>query len=266
VSKRSRLGRQREQAVEHGRDHVRVRDAVLLYQAQCLHGVPVVHDHQRHAVDEGDRHREGQRGGVVERTGEEVGVDAGLVVLVVPAEVDGGQRAHRGALAVHALGPTGGARRVEHLGAEDRVRNVGAVFGGHHGVVHLEAGDVAARVDLDQARAAGRRGDHDGVAQGAGADERLGLAVLNDVGRLLAGQVPVDRGEAQAGALGGVEHLQEGGLVGAHERDGVAGLESSGPQRAGQAVDLRVEVGEGARCLILRNRHTPRLPIAPQDL
>ena len=58
--------------------------------------------------------------------------------------------------------------------------------------------------------------------------ERLGLAVLDDVGGLVAGQVPVDRGEAEARPAGGVEHLDELGPVGAHERDGVAGAEARG--------------------------------------
>ena len=152
----------------------------------------------------------------------------------------------RRGLAVHALGPPRRARGVEHLGADHRVVDVGALLVGDDGVVHLEAGQIAARVDLDQARPARLGGDGDLVAELARADERLGLAVLDDVRGLLAGQVPVDRREAQPGALGGIEDLDEFGPVRAHQRDGVTGLQATGPQGPGQAVDLRVEVGVGA--------------------
>ena len=58
-------------------------------------GIPVLHDHDGHAVEERHGDREGQRGGVVERPGAQVDVGAVAPVLVVAAEVDGGQRAGR---------------------------------------------------------------------------------------------------------------------------------------------------------------------------
>ena len=81
------------------------------------------------------------------------------------------------------------------------------------------------------------------VAQLTGADESLGLAVADDVRGLGPGQVPVDRRETQADALGGVEDLEELRLVGAHERQAVAGLEPARPERPRHAVDVCVEVG-----------------------
>ena len=143
---------------------------------------------------------------------------------------------------VHALGPACRARGVEHLGADHGVLDVGAVLRGDDGVVHLESLQEATGVDLDQARSS-RFGRHrHRVAQLACAHEGLGLAVRHDVGSLGPGQVPVDGGEAQADALGGVEHLEVLGLVRAHEGDGVAGLEAAGAQRPGQPVDFDVQV------------------------
>ena len=75
--------------MEHGRHHVGVGDAVLLDESQRLGGVPLLHDHDGHAVEQRQGDREGQRGGVVERPGAQVGVDAVGEVLVVAAEVDG---------------------------------------------------------------------------------------------------------------------------------------------------------------------------------
>ena len=92
--------------------------------------------------------------------------------------------------------------------------------------------------------AAGRPDDL--VAQLGRPDEGLGLAVVDDVGRLLAGEVPVDRRQPQAGPLGRVEHLDELGPVGAHEGDAVARSEAPGPQRPDQAVAVGVELAEGA--------------------
>ena len=232
--------------MEHRRHHVGVGDPVPLHEPQPLRGVPVVHDHQRDAVEEGDRDREGERGGVVQGARHEVRVDAVREVLVVPAEVDGGECAHGRRVAVHALGPARRARGVEHLRAEHRVVDVRPVLGGHHRVVHLEPWHVATGVDPHQTGAS-RLGGHRGpVTEVTRAHERLGFAVLDDVGRLGAGEVPVDRGEAQTDALGGVEHLYELRPVGAHQGDGVAGLQAPGPQRPGQPVDVGVQVLVGA--------------------
>ena len=99
---------QGQHAVEHGRHHVGVGDAVPLNQAQGLRRIPALHDHDGHAIGERHGDGEGERGGVIERTRAQVRIDAAGPVLVVAAEIDGGQRAGRLALAVHALGATGG--------------------------------------------------------------------------------------------------------------------------------------------------------------
>ena len=236
---------------------------MVLDQPERLDRLPVVHDDDGHPVEERHGHREGQRGGVVERAGQEVRVDTGGVVLVVAAEVHRGQRAHRRRGAVDALGPPRGAGGVEHLGADHRILDVGAVLGGDDGVVHLEALQEAAGVDLDETGPArlGRHGHL--VAQPAVAHERLGLAVLDDVGRLGPGEVPVDGGEAQADALGGVEHLEELGPVRAHEGDGVAGPQAAGAQRPGQPVDVGVEVRVGAVAVRRHEREVVGDPLRP---
>ena len=76
-------------------------------------------------------------------------------------------------------------------------------------------------------------------------DERLGFAVLHDVAGLVAGQVPVDRGEPEARPVGRVEHLDELGPVGAHEGHGVTGAKPAGAEGPGQPVHVGVELAEG---------------------
>ncbi len=249
--------------MEHGGHHVGVGDPVPFHEAQPLGGVPVIHDDEGHAVEERHGHREGERGGVVQRSGQEVRVHALRVVLVVPAEVDGGQRAHDRRVAVHAFGPSRGARRVEHLGADHRVVDVRAVLGGDHRVVHLETRHVARGVDLHQAGVARLGGHRDLVTQIARADERLGLAVLDDVGRLGPGEVPVDGGEPKPDALGGVEDLEELGPVGAHQGDGVAGLQTPGPQCPRQPVDVGVQVLVGPVAVGRHEREAVRDALGP---
>ena len=62
---------QAQQADAHRRDDVAVADLPLLDQAQALGLVPPGHEHQLGPVGQVDR-REAERGGVVQRTGDEV--------------------------------------------------------------------------------------------------------------------------------------------------------------------------------------------------
>ena len=138
------VGGEGEQAVEHGGDHVGVGDTVPGDQDQRLDRVPLLHHHHGYAVGEGQRNREGEGGGVVERSGAEMDVGAVPVVLVVATEVSVGQRTLGTGRAVDALGAPRRARRVQHLAAEDRIRDVGPVLGRHRPVVRLEAGQTPA--------------------------------------------------------------------------------------------------------------------------
>ncbi len=78
VVARLHLGRELEQTVEHGRDHVGVRDAVAIDQAQRFLGVPLVHQHHADAGAERDQQIEAQRRRVVERAGHQRDVRRGI--------------------------------------------------------------------------------------------------------------------------------------------------------------------------------------------
>ena len=108
---------QREQAVEHGRHHVRVRDAVALDQPQRLLRVPAVHQHDAGAVHQRQasaRTPAARRGTAARCTGA-----AGSCPGRTFAAVTEGVRATAyGLRARDALGPAGRARRVEHARAE----------------------------------------------------------------------------------------------------------------------------------------------------
>ncbi len=94
-------------------------------------------------------------------------------------------------------------------------------------------------------------------------DQRLGLAVVDDVGDLVLGQVPIDRGDAEAGAQGGAEHLHELGAIGAHQGDRVASLEAMLAQQAHHAVGVGVDLVEISRAEGIVDRDLVRLHIGP---
>ena len=220
--------RQLQQAHEHRRHHVQVRDAVLLDQRQQPGGVEAGLQHQQpaaahhvHAVGVGRR--------VVQRPGHH---RAGPGLTFGRCQAPGQQRAalrRRGHLgrhlgrALHTLGQAGGARGVEH-GPHDRHRRGGP--GLHLGQGHLPAQGVVGAEG--RARVGGtqfvRRVDHQhphahrrGHLLQAGREEigmhhqRTGFAVAQDVVGLVGREVPVQRhgaGAQQRGALGGLEERE----------------------------------------------------------
>ena len=93
------FGREREQAVEHGRHQVGVGDAVALDQPQRLLRVPAVHEHHGDAAQERYGQREGQGGGVVQGAGAQVHV----LARPVPVDGDGAGGGVGGLAAVDAL-------------------------------------------------------------------------------------------------------------------------------------------------------------------
>ena len=248
-----------EETVEHRGHHVGVRDLVLLDQSQRLLGVPAVHQHHSDPGHQGRVERERQGRGVVQRSCAEVGVGAGRVA---GGDTDvGGQRARVGRArgsgggTIDALRATGRARRVEHRPSEDGVVDVVARFRCDDGFVVVEAidgpGDGQADLGVGRQR---RRLRRVGGEAGVG-DEGLGLAVVHDVGGLLAGEVPVDGGHAYPHAQARSGDLGELRPVGAHEGDGVAGAEALRPQRAHEAVGVGVELAEGPVAVGRRDGH-----------
>ena len=72
------------------------------------------------------------------------------------------------------------------------------------------------------------------------------FAVVDDVARFLAGEVPVDRREAVTTATGRRPHLGKLGTVATHEREPGAGLGPPTPERTDELVGSRVELAERA--------------------
>ena len=126
---------EREQPVEHRRHEVHVRHAMLLDEGKGLLGVPALHHHHRHAAAERRHERDGERGGVVQRAGAQVHVAVAVLVH---------RHARDQAVGIRRLGDAlrvaGGARRVEHGGAQRGVVDVGAALRREHVVPRLEPG------------------------------------------------------------------------------------------------------------------------------
>ena len=218
---------------EHGRHQLRLRNPVLLDQLQKFLGVEGFHDHRGAAED--DRHHvEAQRSRVIERRRRQINaviVHAAHVGAEQPQERIGQLDRIVFQLPLDALGPAGGAGRIQHVVAGDLVRDrrhrllagflVPGAETGQRLVEHEEDGLI--RLALDEALdllGAFRRGDHD-----------FGAAILHDVGDLVLGQVTADRGVIEPRALRRPADFHERQPVLDQERDVVAGLQ---PQRAKQ--------------------------------
>ena len=140
---------------------------------------------------------------------------------------------------LHALGPAGRARRVEHPRALALVVDR---LGGHgrDGLgVGLEAGEVAADREAEaDAAEVGAHGGH-GLRQPGVGDEGPGAAVGDDVAGLGRGQVEVDRGDVEAGAQRAPHDLVPGRTVHEQHGDPVAGRAGRGPAAAGRRGSTR---------------------------
>ena len=90
---------------------------------------------------------------------------------------------------LHALGPAGGARGVEHRAAA-RARRAGTAR--RPGAPASASSSGPATTTRHVVVGRGRRGAGDGLVLGVGEEDR-GAAVVEDVGDLAGGEVPVDR-------------------------------------------------------------------------
>ena len=214
---------------------------VVLDQPQRLRRRPAVHEDDAHAAQQGPGQRERQRRRVVQRAGAQVQRLARAVARGRHGPAADGLVVG----AVDALGAPGGARRVQHGPAQHRVGDVGRVLLRQRGVERGEAVDLAThRQPQRRRRGAPRRLGRHRREAGVG-HERLGLAVVDDVGGLLRGEVPVHRGEPQPGPQHGRVGHRELGPVGHHGRHPVARLQAVAPQGSGQPVGVGVELGVG---------------------
>ncbi len=237
---------QLQHAHEHGRDPLAVGRSVLLDEGEGLRRVEVLHDHDGRPEAQ-EVHAEGQRGGVVERGGGEV--DG---VLVRP-EDEADQRGHglRGAQwgagegGLDALGPTGGARGVEHRHAFDGAGRLLGGLGGEQVLQRLAAVDGAAdrRQQVEAAELVhelrhlvglGRRGDQDPAAR-----------VLQDVAQLLGREAGADGRVVQPGVAGAPGQREVVDPVLQAEGDVVPGPQPERAEEVGQPTRRLVELGVG---------------------
>ena len=78
-------------------------------------------------------------------------------------------------------------------------------------------------------------------------EQRLRLAVVDDVLDLVGGEVPVDRRQPVAAAQAARQHLDELGAVAAEQRDRVAFLQAALAQQPHDLVGRLVDLAEGPR-------------------
>ena len=146
-----------------------------------------------------------------------------------------------------ALGPAGGAGRIQHVVAGDFVRD----RRGRHGDRFLVPGAEAGRglVDHEEQRFARLALDQafDLVGALRRGDEDLGAAILDDVGDLFLGEVAADRGVIETAALRGPADLHEREAVFHQERDVVAGLEAERAKQMCALVRELIELAIGDR-------------------
>ena len=243
--------RQFQHPDEHGRHELSVRDPVALDGIQRTLGVELLHDHRGDATGL-HGHRPHRRRGVVERR------RAQIDRIRVHPEADQGRHHARRLgrrdvrqFAFDSLGPAGGARRVLQQVAFDlvgdrRIRLIRNTFR-----VALPARQVACRnrtSDQQQRRQTVRQmlgQARAGLAQRRRPDDRLGAAVVDDVGRLGRGQVGVDRHVVQAAAPGRPHDRVDVLVVLHQDRDAVALAQTGLPELVRQPVGPGFQLVEG---------------------
>ena len=221
--------------MEHRRHHVRVGDAVLLDEARASSSASQsLHQHDADAAVQRRRQRERQRRGVVQRAGARGARSPGVVA--------GDALRRRRAAVGSAVGtrPSAGrscptcrasCRRAPGRRCSSRRRRRARRPTGRSR--RVAAGRRAA---WSSARGAARPTVGGDVGQLGVGDDGLGLAVVGDVGRLVGGEVPVDRGEPQPAPVGGREVVGELGPVAAEQRHAVALGQALAVEQPGQAV------------------------------
>ena len=125
VVARAHLVRQLQHAHEHGRHQLRLRDLVLLDELEEILGVKMLHD-DRGAAEHDRHHVEAQRSRVIERRRRQIDAlrDSCRTCRAEHAqERDSARRSLAFELPLDALGPAGGAGRIQHVVAGDLVRD-----------------------------------------------------------------------------------------------------------------------------------------------
>ncbi|MDT4849157.1 hypothetical protein FQZ97_832680 [compost metagenome] len=144
-----------------------------------------------------------------------------------------------------AFRPAGGAGAVHHGGAQPLVRQA---FGGEvgHGVFEARpAVDGAIHHQMTGAIGDQRRQLPGGFAQGPGADEQLGVAVLDDIGHFAGSEEAVDRHHQQSGTQRCPADLEAADVVLEEHREAVAAAQAMPVKVLGEAVGALVQLAIG---------------------
>ena len=149
--------------------------------------------------------------------------------------------------ALDALGPAGGARRIQHVVAGDFVRYRRGRLLRQFAVPRTEARQRL--VDHEEQRRIRRIRDQPLDLLGAfrRGDDDLGAAVFDDVGDLVLGEVAADRGVIQPRALRRPADLHERQPVLDQERDVIAFLQAERAEQMRALVRQLVELAIGDR-------------------
>ena len=242
------VGGERQQAHELGGHEVHVRDPVLVDGPQHPCGVEAALEHHGAAGVE-RQHRPGELRRVVPgpaHQGHAVGRDAEHGAEPRALHLHGVERSARLHRA-HALGPSRGARRVEHhdpcglaLGSIGR-------SGGHHVLEGLEAlGQRPGAHGHLHGEARGRRrvggGHRAHVTQERVGHQHLGAGVRDHVGQLVGRAVEVHRDQHERRLQGGADRLEHLPAVVGEHRHGVTGSDPAVAEGVDQAVHPLVEL------------------------
>ena len=218
----SNIFRKREKSVKLRRNHVTVCHSVTLDQRQHLLRIPTIH--QNYFVPQLNRDGdEVQHRRVVERRPADVHM---IVEGPDPEDREEATRRQRYLIGVGAGQRTPDtlrfARRpggVEH--GSTGCADLGTFVRGAEVAQRGEAVDLTDGVPVRDARFVSSLTG--GRTETTRSDKGFGVAVLQDVCNLRAGQVPVDRHDVQAGLIRGEVERNEVGAVVQHHHDAVAG-------------------------------------------
>ena len=236
--------RQLQHAHEHRRHPLALGHPVAFDQAQGLLGVEFLRHH--HAAAEGlDVEDVVQRGGVIERRRRQVDgrrVDAIAVQFLAQVEAFAGADLEQ--RPDDALGPAGGAGAVEHRAAHPLPLKRRRWIGRQRVLIGFETIRRLVGHQPDRAVRDQRQERRRPLALIPGRHQRLGHAIVREIGRLIRRQIAVDGRDLQARAVRRPDRIHEAQVVLHVDSDVVAAPQAPVVQQVRQPVRARVLLRE----------------------
>ncbi len=238
---------QLEHADEHGRHPLAVGHAVAFDQAQRFLGIELLGKDGGAAAELRVDHVAQRRGVVDRRHGQADGVFVEVEARHRRCAPRVGPLGHQALVdgAHHTLGPAGGARAVHHRGAQPLFGQALRARAGYRVLVAVPARHRA--VGHQQFLAGGQAPDHLGrqCAHGVARHDHPGIAVVEDVGRLVRRQVAVHRRHPEARTQCRPRHLHGAQVVVHQDGDVVATLQPQPTQVVRQLGGALVQLAVG---------------------